>query len=243
MDAIEFKNVNIYFNNNITCIIGSNGSGKSYLMKTIYSNLKNKNVYYMPQYLEDELYKLTVLDEIKSIIPIKDEDKQMTYIKNALKIIGLNDNILDKDPTSLNELNLRKINIFKMFLSNRDYLLLDEPTLLLNDIDKTNFNKIIKKMKRTYNKNIIISTNDMELVNQIGNDIILLSDDKIIQETKSELFKNIDLLNQCNLNIPNLLEFSDVAHNKKGIQYRARDDINDLIKDILKNINKYSKGE
>lgn len=243
MDAIEFKNVNIYFNNNITCIIGSNGSGKSYLMKTIYSNLKNKNVYYMPQYLEDELYKLTVLDEIKSIIPIKDEDKQMTYIKNALKIIGLNDNILDKDPTSLNELNLRKINIVKMFLSNRDYLLLDEPTLLLNDIDKTNFIKIIKKMKRTYNKNIIISTNDMELVNQIGNDIILLSDDKIIQETKSELFKNIDLLNQCNLNIPNLLEFSDVAHNKKGIQYRARDDINDLIKDILRNINKYSKGE
>lgn len=243
MDAIEFKNVNIYFNNNITCIIGSNGSGKSYLMKTIYSNLRNKNVYYMPQYLEDELYKLTVLDEIKSIIPIKDEDKQMTYIKNALKIIGLNDNILDKDPTSLNELNLRKINIVKMFLSNRDYLLLDEPTLLLNDIDKTNFIKIIKKMKRTYNKNIIISTNDMELVNQIGNDIILLSDDKIIQETKSELFKNIDLLNQCNLNIPNLLEFSDVAHNKKGIQYRARDDINDLIKDILRNINKYSKGE
>lgn len=244
MDTIIYKNVKLNINKEkITCIIGSNGSGKSYLLNQINSSIGG-NVYYMPQYLEDEVYSLTVMDELKSIlITIKDNTRKEMYIKNALKILGLSNDILDKDPLSLNELNLRKVNIIKMFLSNCDYLLLDEPTLLLNDNDKNSFIKIIKKMKRSYNKTIVIATNDMELVNMISDDIILLNNDEVIQDSKNELFKDIDLLNRCNINIPNLLEFSELAHSKKGVQYRAREDINDLIKDILRNVNIVSKGE
>ena len=242
------KNVNINITlETITCIIGSNGSGKSLMLDNIYKTIKNddKTVYYLSQSLDDEVYSVTILDDLKSLFnkEIKDSNNVLKYISNALKLVGLDRCYLEMDPIELNEIELQKFNLAKMFLSNCDILLLDEPTLLLNSSDKNNFIKIIKKFKRNYHKTIVIATNDIELVNMIGDNIIIINGKEIIQDEKNELFKDINIFNNNKINLPNIIKFSELAHEEKGIQYRPRNDINDLIKDILRSIDLSSKGD
>jgi hypothetical protein len=53
---------------------------------------------------------------------------------------------------------------------------------------------------------------------------------------KFEVLKNVDLLRKNNINIPKVIEFSDLVYKQKGIDLGNYTEIKDLIKAIYRNV-------
>ncbi len=248
----------------ITSIIGKSGSGKTTLVELINAlnipdegkikvgefefdkktikKIKNindlrVNVGLLFQFPEDQFFNMTVFDEISF---------GMKYFKNlsanvekkvfaALKMVGLNDDYLYKNPFKLSNGEKRKIAIASVLSYNPNILILDEPTIGLDSISKRNLILLLRNLKTKYNKTIILISHDIEMVHQLSDHIILMNKGKVILEgNKFEVFKQVDVLKENGIAVPKIIEFSNLVKEKKGVNIGLRDDINDLLKDIYR---------
>jgi len=94
--------------------------------------------------------------------------------------------------------------------------------------------KKIKKIKKEFNKPIIITSNDTESIHKVSDYIYVIDKEIIIEGNKYDVFKEKKLLNKHGIVIPKIMEFSSEVLDKKKIKMGYRDDINDLIKDIYR---------
>jgi energy-coupling factor transport system ATP-binding protein len=258
-------NINVKFNEGeITGIIGRSGSGKttmaelmnallfpsegtinigSYLLSTkgIKNNKKindlRVNVGLVFQFPEEQFFNMTVKDEISFGMKYfnyktNDIDKRIT---DALKMVGLNDNYLDRNPFTLSNGEKRKVAIASIIAFNPKIIVLDEPTIGLDTYSKKNLLQLIKKLKQRLNKTIILISHDIELIHQVSDHIVVLDKGSIIAEgDKYSVFKQEKLLKEHGIAIPKIIEFSNKVLDKKGIKIGYRDEVNDLIKDIYR---------
>lgn len=256
-------NLNITIKNNmITSIIGPNGSGKTTLAKLIsllikpnsgqiefdniiMTNQINKenlnklrpNIGLVYQNPEEQFFLDTVKKEIEFTLDnlnYKTKDKQKR-IEDSLKLVGLNNDILYRNPHTLSNGEQRRLSLAIALSFNPKILILDEPTLELDEASKKQLIKIIKMMKLRYKKTIIIFSKDTDFVHAISDYIYILNNSKVVLEgDKYEVFTNTKILKQNNLKKPNLIEFVDLVENKKNVKIGYRDDINDLMKDVYR---------
>ena len=235
----------------ITGIIGSNGSGKTTLINVI-ANKKSPtngtinvsdNIKFaiVEQFDEDEFFEPSIISEIKGILDKKkfgSEDKINKHIYTALKMSGLSEEIISKDPLTLSVSEMKKLSLSKALACNPDVLILDEPTIGFDLKDKANLIKVLKTIKRYYSKTIIIATQDVDFIHQVADNIIAMNNGKIILSgNKFDVFKNVDMLRANDISIPKIIKFENDVLKKKNIKLGYRDEINDLVKDILRNIN------
>ena len=116
-------------------------------------------------------------------------------------------------------------------------VILDEPILGFDSKNKKEFISLIRILKNRYKKTIIIATNDVDFLHKCVDKVIVLQDGKIVmQGNKYEIFCNTKELKKYGILAPKIISFSDKVKNKKNIKIGYRDDINDLIKDIFRNI-------
>ena len=100
---------------------------------------------------------------------------------------------------------------------------------------------IIKKIKSLLqriiyetNKTIIIGSSDSNIIYEICSSVLLL--DNIYYYDKTiNIFKDVDLLNRFNIDIPDLVEFVNLIK-QKNILIDYSFDIRDLIKDVYKSV-------
>ena len=84
-------------------------------------------------------------------------------------------------------------------------------------------------------KTIIIASSDTDLALSLADDVIGLNNGNLIfQGDKFDLFMNTKLLNENNIDEPDIIRFENLVKNDKGIDIGYRDDINDLMKDIYR---------
>ena len=113
--------------------------------------------------------------------------------------------------------------------------LLDEPFMDLDFESKKRFIKLFRMMKLKYGKTIIIASSDTDLALSLADDVIGLNNGNLIfQGDKFDLFMNTKLLNENNIDEPDIIRFENLVKNDKGIDIGYRDDINDLMKDIYR---------
>lgn len=235
----------------INSIVGCNGSGKSTLIQLLCmlkSPTKGKvlfdNTYkigLVSQQVEEQLFCETVEDELKSNLESFNYTKEKLdkKIKDALKMVELDLDILKRDPLKISSSEMRKLSLAKALSINPQILILDEPCIGLDMKEKETVIRILQKLKRRYSKTIIIVTNDIELVHLVSDNIIGISNGKVLRiGNKYSFFKEVDLLKKNKIAVPKIIEFEDNVLRKKKIKLGYRDDINDLIKDILRNAKK-----
>ncbi len=244
----------------ITGIMGKSGSGKTTLIELINAliiptkgniqvgsrvisktrKIKNINnlrykiglVFQVP---EEQFFCKTVKEEIEfGMKYFKKSVKSIEkHVSDALIMMGLNDSYLNRNPFTLSSGEMRKVAIASVLAFNPKIIILDEPTIGLDNKSKENLIKIIKLLKNRYKKTIIVVSNDTDLLLKISDNVILLDKGKIILEgNKYDVFKQD--ISKYGLKRPKIIEFEQLVLEKKGIKIGYRDDINDLMKDVYR---------
>ena len=244
----------------ITSIMGKSGSGKTTLIELINAliiptkgniqvgskiisktrKIKNINnlrykiglVFQIP---EEQFFCKTVKEEIEFGMKYfnKSVKSIQKHISDALIMMGLDDSYLNRNPFTLSSGEMRKVAIASVLAFNPKVIILDEPTIGLDNKSKENLIKIIKLLKNRYKKTIIVVSNDTDLLLKISDHVILLDKGKIVLEgNKYDVFKQD--IEKYSLKRPKIIEFEQLVLEKKGIKIGYRDDINDLMKDVYR---------
>lgn len=231
----------------ITTIVGASGSGKTTLAEIIdllvipssgnvKYNSKNK-VGLVFQNPEEQFFASTVEKEIEFGLNYlnKDISKIKKKVQDALIMVNLNPNYLNRNPFSLSCGEKRKVAIASVLAFNPEIIILDEPTLGLDKKSQKSLIKIIKLLKNRYNKTIIVITKDTELAHIISDEVVVLNEGKIVlQGNKYEVFT--EDISKYGLKKPKIIEFEQLVYKEKNIKLLYRDDINDLMKDVYRNV-------
>lgn len=197
----------------IVMIIGSNGSGKSTLLSAL-SNLnkydgvitldgvdikKIKNIDFRKrvgivfQNPNNQVIFNNVYDDIKFTLTNLREDNIDNKIKMALKLVGMEKHI-NSNPYNLSMGERQRIALASVLSSDKEFLLLDEVTSMIDYNGKQEIYKIITKLKKQ-NIGIIMSTNIVdELI--LADKVVILNNNHEIKGIyrKEDIFNNLDLL-------------------------------------------------
>lgn len=178
-------------------LLGRNGSGKSTFLKSLaglqkYNGMvytsEDKDPYletgYVFQNPETQIIGSTVWEDVifglENIGLPRDEIKQRA--EKALKIVGLY-KLKDIDPLNLSGGQKQKLAIASILSMEPSFLLLDEPTAMLDKHDRKIIKNLIGELKKL-DIGIIIATHHADLFLDISDRIIFLHNGKIIFDGK-----------------------------------------------------------
>ena len=246
------KDINLQIKDGeIIGIIGTNGSGKSTLLKLIAGIIKpslgnifidtinilkrkelRKEVGIVFQNPDSQILFPKVFDDIEfALNNLKIENKN-ERIKNALKDVNLSDKE-QKDTYNLSLGQKQRVNIASVLAINPKYILLDEPTTMIDSIEKENIYQIIKQLKKD-GKTIIFTTNNINEI--LLSDRILILENKEIKHIieKNKLLENIQILQECDIIIPDVIQII-LKLNKNGKDISLKEwTISEMINEIVK---------
>lgn len=161
-------------------------------------------------------------------------NKQEIRVKEALKLVNLGEEYLNKKIKDLRMSEKKKIAIASSLIFNPNIIILDEPTLFLNHKEEQDLIRLINMLKNKYKKMIIILTKNTDFAYQVSDVNYIINDGKIIEMGDKTLLENKTILNNNNLNVPKIVDFVNVC-NKKGANLTYTNNILDLIKEVYRN--------
>lgn len=238
--------------NMISAIIGASGSGKSTMLDLLdglvacsngsiligsykVSDSVRKKIGYLFQNPHDQIFNSSVYMEIEFGLKSFKCCNVDFKIREAIKLVGLDDSYLSRNPYKLSNGERRKVALASVLAYDPDILILDEPTIGLDNKGKIELMRLLKDLKKIHNKTIIIVSHDINFLHKFVDYVYLLKDGRIYLEgNKYDVLSNEDAMNECGLIVPNVLHFSNLVFKKKGIDIGYRDEINDLIKDVYR---------
>ena len=208
---IEVKNVskkykkikaldNISFNiqeGKITCILGTNGVGKSTILKAISGLIRvdsgeifidkeklNNNTYNKLSFVPDidtHFTQLTIKESFEFMkIFYTNWDNNKAY--EMLELFNLTE---DRVISSLSKGNKARVKIILGFAQNAKYTLLDEPFSGIDIFTREKFIETIAKYMQDH-QSIIITTHEIAEIEMIVDDVILIDNGKVVCEFNAE---------------------------------------------------------
>ncbi len=221
-DKLVLNNLSFdVYNNELLCIVGKNGAGKSTISKIICGFLKpssgkvflnNKDITYdtifqrsssigyVMQNPNQMISNTLLFDEVaftlKNMNLHKSEIENRVY--DILKICGLYE-LRNWPISALSYGQKRRVTIASILVSNPKILILDEPTA---GQDFKHYNQIMEFIQRLkkYNITSIIITHDMNLLMEYADRCIVLSDGKKIgDDIPSKILSNEYIIDNANL--------------------------------------------
>lgn len=238
--------------------LGVNGSGKSTLFLNFNGILKPKQGQILYKGNEVKYNKKSLLELRKNIgIVFQDPDKQLfsasvyqevsfgamnldlepdevrKRVDKALQDTGMYD-YKDKAVHFLSYGQKKRVSIADIIVMNPDIIVFDEPT---SSLDPKHSKQIVKIFDELNERGItvILSTHDVELAYSWSDHIVVMKDGEIAGEgTPYEIFSDDDLIDNCYLEKPLVLEVFDELHKKGKIsstEYipRNREELLELI--------------
>lgn len=230
----------------ITFVLGESGSGKSNLLSLISGdvndyegdiirNIPLNKIGILRQNYFDYFFFNTVYEEFLYILK-KRRLKKVNYdiqIIKALEMVGLDESFLNRNLNEISKGEQKKIALAMLLAQKFKVFVLDDPFTNLDFESKRRLIKLFRMMKLKYNKTIIIASNDTDIALSLADEVISLKAGELFFiGNKFDLFTNTKLHN--NIDMPKLIQFSNLVKERKNINIGFRDDINDLIKDIYR---------
>ena len=196
-------------------LLGPNGSGKSTTINCILSllNYQEGKIKLFGEEMKPNSYilkskigvvfqdvavfdELTVYDNIDYFcgLYIKDKKVRKEYVKDAIKLTGLEDFIKFR-PKQLSGGLLRRLNIACGIAHKPELIFLDEPTVAVDPQSRNNILEGIKKLNKD-GATIVYTTHYMEEVEQLCNRIAILDKGKMIAVGTKEALKELILMGE-----------------------------------------------
>ena len=261
--ALEDANLQLE-SERIIGIIGKSGSGKTTLVETLNAliipsygsieiadfNIKKsmkldnindlrRKVGLVFQFPEEQFFNPTVREEVSFALKHfkYKSDRIHKQVSEALSMVGLDDNYLERNVFNLSGGEKRKVAIASVMVFNPKVLILDEPTVGLDYKSKKKLMLLVQTLKERYKKTVIIVSHDVDMLNIIADDIVVMDNGKtVLSGPKNEVFKNTTLFNKIGLRLPKIVEFTGKVRTDKGVILGRHMDVKDLIKDIYRNV-------
>ena len=218
----------------ITGIIGHTGSGKSTLIQLFNGILKpyegkvlldgndiwdkSKDakketrkicfrVGLVMQYPEYQLFEETIYEDIaygpKNMKLSKEEIDER--VREAVKFVGLDENLLDKSPFDLSGGQKRRAAIAGIIAMRPDVLVLDEPAAGLDPRGKASIFENIKSYQEKSGNTVVIVSHSMEDMARYCDRLIVIANGTIVIEGESrEVFSSAKQLSEVGLDIPQI---------------------------------------
>ncbi len=141
----------------------------------------------------------------------------------------LDDSILNKKGTELSNGEIKAVSLAKELIANREIIVLDYFEKELNNREKENYKRLLKKLSKDFNKTIIIYTNDLTFLWDLCEEIMYVDNDNVINTyQKNDYFKLVELVDK-----PIISNFIEKIR-AKGIKIEDYKDIKDLLKAIYR---------
>lgn len=153
--------------------------------------------------------------------------------KDALKLVGLDETFLNMNPRKLNLRDAKKVAIACILIFNPEIIILDEPTIGLNNKDKTDLERLLKLLKNRYGKTIIILSKDTNFCFKTSDYFYLMEKTRIITHGDKTLLKDEEILKAIGLEVPHIVKFSNEVR-KQGHKLHDYINILDLIKGVYR---------
>ncbi len=201
---------------------------------TILEN-KNMGVIYG---LLGNLTLTTNSNDISLVSYYKFKDTVESYLESdkalkSLKMVFLDATYLSKTIKDLSESEIKKINLAKALIANKEIIVLDFFDKGLTNKEQKDYQRLFKKLAENYHKTIVIYTNDVTFFWNIATEIIYVDNQKVINTySKNEDIPNINppikelinLMRSKNLKIDNYKDTKDLL---KAI-YRLKENENEI---------------
>ncbi len=218
-------------------IIGHSGSGKTTLIshlnglirpqqgdvelwdtsgQTVWNSRKNSDVKEMRkrvgllfQYPEYQLFEETVRKDIL-FGPLKmgmDKASAEQSLANAIRLVGLDESILDRSPFELSGGQKRRVAFAGIIAMDPEILVLDEPAAGLDPVGRRDIFLYIRELKNL-GKTIILVSHSMDEASRISDRILVLSEGRAICEASpGELFSSRERVTKIGLDLPESVMF------------------------------------
>lgn len=223
---------NVSFNINkgeFICILGHNGSGKSTLAKLLVGLLKAKRGKILINGIElnedtvDELRKemgivfqnpdnqfvgVTVKDDIAFGLENRcvKSDEMKEKVEKYAKLVRMED-FLDRNPEELSGGEKQRVAIAGILAMNPELIIFDESTSMLDPKGVREIIEIIKELKGK--KTVISITHNLDEASFADRVIVMNQGKIVLDDTPKNVFKNIDILRDCKLDILNSMKLID----------------------------------
>lgn len=173
-----------------------------------------------------------VYDDIEFAIKNLKLDSNERRIEEALKKV----NMYEFKESNTYELSLgqkQRINLASSLAISPKYLILDEPTTMIDSYEKENVYKIIKELKKEKITIIFVTNNVNEI---LLSDKIYVVQDKNIKFSfkKEEILENADILEKNGIRVPDVIRIILLLR-ENGVNIAPKDlTINEMISEIIK---------
>jgi len=185
-------------------LLGKNGAGKSTFMRSILGFLKHQGEIeilgnLIKRHQESVHESIAFIPDVNSLDDRLTVKQTMDYVaainsswnnEKALQLLASSDLKLDQKVANLSKGMKTKLYLLITLSLDVKVLLLDEPTLGLDIVFRKEFFNTILGEFYDENKTIIISTHQVEEVEQILQDIIFIDEGKIILQENVEKLKD-----------------------------------------------------
>jgi len=211
---------------------------KKELKEKDYLQLKKK-ISLVKERIDNDIHEETIeelmIDYMKyhEVYPKKLQKK----LKDALKIVGLEESLLKRNIYRTSSSEQKLIQIALELLLNPEVIILEEPLRVLDMKNRKKIMMVLNRIKEEYQKAIIIVSSDPEILYKETNHLIIFKNDKILMEKETaKVYQDVEFLRKHKIDMPEIVEFTYLAKKNKKAKIDYFRDIRDLIKDIYKHV-------
>lgn len=223
------KNINLAIHDReFIGIVGHTGSGKSTLTQllnglekpssgTIYYNDEDiqadgyerrklrQKVGLVFQYPEHQLFEVSVIKDVEfgpRNLGLSNLDVEKRSF-DALKQVGLSDDLLDVAPFALSGGQKRRVAIAGVLAMQPEVLILDEPTAGLDPAGRTEILELLKKLHEENNITVILVSHSMDDVAWYAGRILVMNQGELVLDGEPQkVFRYRDELRKIGLDVP-----------------------------------------
>ena len=155
------------------------------------------------------------------------------HIVDSLKIVGIGEEYLDRDPNTLSYTEKKKIMLASAMSYNPSVLILEDFDKGLLFKEREYFRKLFLKLKNKFNKTIILITKDLTAMFDLVDKMHVIHKGKLVISGGKEIFYDNKLYKYVEM--PKIVEFTKYAQ-ECGHSILEYTDIKELIKEFYRNV-------
>ncbi len=164
------------------------------------------------QYPEYQLFEETVLKDVcygPKNLGLSEEKAQEKAVE-ALKAVGVPEDLFEKSPFELSGGEKRRVAIAGVLAMEPDVIILDEPTAGLDPAGKVEILDLLKNYQKEKHVTVTLVSHSMEEVARYANRVIAMHKSKVILDgTAREVFHHRKELEDIGLGVPEVYEFTE----------------------------------